>query len=92
VAMPIQNSIKKEVPSPSIGPVKVVSANTVQPQTIADLEKMARENKLANHVSGLEESMFRTRLEAESLEDKLKMLFEASAQAKHRPSATSIKK
>lgn len=92
VAMPIQNSIKKEAPSPSIGPVKVVSANAVQPQTIADLEKMARENKLANHVSGLEESMFRTRLEAESLEDKLKMLFEASAQAKHRPSATSIKK
>lgn len=56
----------------------------MQPQTLADLEMMARENQLENHITGLEEQMFRTRLEAESLETKLKMLFEASAQAKQR--------
>lgn len=90
-----------EMPSPSssakktgiegnlgIGPVKVISSQSMQPQTLADLEKMARENKLESHITGLEETMFRTRLEAESLEAKLKMLFEASAQAKNqRPSA-----
>lgn len=80
-----------EMPSPSsslkktgaIGPIKTISSQSMQPQTLADLEKMARENKLENHIIGLEETMFRTRLEAESLESKLKMLFEASAQAKH---------
>lgn len=90
-----------EMPSPSssskktgkegnfgIGPVKVISSQSMQPQTLADLEKMARENKLESHITGLEETMFRTRLEAESLEAKLKMLFEASAQAKNqRPTA-----
>ena len=88
-----------EMPSPSsstkkagkdfgIGPIKVIPSQTIQPKTLVDLENMARENKLESHITGLEETMFRTRLEAESLEAKLKMLFEASAQAKHqRPTA-----
>lgn len=82
VEMPSPSSSTKK--SPGIGPIKTISTTTVQPQTLADLERMARENKLENHITGLEEQMFRTRLEAESLETKLKMLFEASAQAKQR--------
>ena len=79
VEMPSPSSSSKK--SPSIGPVKVIQTSQ-QPQTLADLERMARENQIDNHISGLEETMFRSRLEAESLENKLKMLFEASAQAK----------
>lgn len=75
--------------SGGIGPAKVISTAS-QPQSHAELERLARENKLEGHLSGLEESMFRTRLEAESLEAKLKMLFEASAQAKHQSRATVV--
>ncbi len=65
-----------------IGPVKVVSAYAMQPQSMNDLEKLAREGKLEGHITGLEEGMFRSRLEAESLEAKLKTLFEANAASK----------
>ena len=85
VDMPSPSSLVKKT-NGIIGPIKTISTNTnsMQPQTLADLEKMARENKLGNHITGLEEEVFRTRLEAESLEAKLKMLFEASTQSKRR--------
>jgi hypothetical protein len=73
----------------SIGPTKVINTSS-QPQSHAELERLAREKKLDSHLTGLEESMFRTRLEAESLEAKLKMLFEASSQAKHQSRATVV--
>ena len=96
VEMPSPSSSSKKAPgvTTSIGPVKVIQTHQQhqhsQPQTLADLERMAREHKLENHLSGLEETMFRSRLEAESLENKLKMLFEASAQAKSSSTSTSI--
>ena len=83
VEMPSPSSASKKSQPTSIGPVKVIQTHG-QPQTLADLERMAREQKLDSHISNLEETMFRSRLEAESLETKLKMLFEASAQAKQK--------
>lgn len=65
-----------------LGPVKVMSTFAVQPQSMSDLEKLARDGKLEARISGLEENMFRSRLEAESLEAKLKTLFEASSAGK----------
>lgn len=78
-------TIKKPEVAPvptRIGPVKVVSAYSTQPQSMADLERLAREGKLDSHISGLEETMFRSRLEAESLETKLKALFDANTPGK----------
>ena len=83
VELPASANRKAESSSSNrIGPVKVVSAYAVQPQSMSDLEKMARDGKLEGHIAGLEENMFRSRLEAESLEAKLKTLFEANASAK----------
>lgn len=92
VEMPSPSSKKTPADSfnnPTIGPVKIVSAYALQSQSVGDLERMARENKIENHLSDMEETMFRSRMEAESLESKLKMLFEASAK---RSNSASIKK
>lgn len=91
VEMPSSSSSAKKSSS-TIGPVKVINTQQQQqqPQTLAELEKMARENKLESRISNLEETMFRSRLEAESLETKLKMLFEASAQAKSSANSNNL--
>ena len=83
VEMPSPSSASKSHNQLQSAPVKVIQTHG-QPQTLADLERMAHEQKLDSHISNLEETMFRSRLEAESLETKLKMLFEASAQAKQK--------
>ena len=61
-----------------IGKIKVVSAYTMPIHTSTDLEKMAREGSLERHISSLEEGMFRSRLESENVESKLRAIFDST--------------